>query len=136
MFGIATRRDPATGASVISATRVIDLVRACGLVVVIVTVSLASPAPSLDDARGLAIAITLGLSAVGWVAWMLSGSTGERRWLSLGSLILMGGAGGALAGLSPNSPAVAVGCAAPSARASGCGPRGRWPSWPRPWPRS
>ena len=43
---------------------------------------------------------------------MLSGSTGERRWLSLGSLILMGGAGGALAGLSPNSPAVAVGCAA------------------------
>ena len=112
MFGIATRRDPATGASVISATRVIDLVRACGLVVVIVTVSLASPPPSLDNARGLAIAITLGLSAVGWIAWMLSGSTGERRWLSLGSLILMAGAGGALAGLSPSSPAVAVGCAA------------------------
>jgi signal transduction histidine kinase len=112
VFGLATRRDPATGTSVVSVTRVIDLIRACGLVVVIVTVSLASPGPSSDDARGLAIAITLGLSAAAWVAWMLSGSTGERRWLNLGSLIVMGGAGGALAGLSPNSPAVAVGCAA------------------------
>ena len=112
MFGLATRRDPATGTSVVSVTRVIDLIRACGLVVVIVTVSLASPGPSSDDARGLAIAITLGLSAAAWVAWMLSGTTGERRWLNVGSLIVMGGAGGALAGLSPNSPAVAVGCAA------------------------
>ena len=112
MFGFATRRDPATGTSVVSVTRVIDLIRACGLVVVIVTVSLASPRPSSDGARGLAIAITLGLCAVAWVGWMLSGSTGERRWLSVGSLIVMAGAGGALAGLSPNSPAIAVGCAA------------------------
>ena len=79
MFGFATRRDPATGGRVVSVTRVIDLVRACGLVVVIVTVSLASPRPGSDSARGLAIAITLGLSAAAWVAWMLSGSTGERR---------------------------------------------------------
>ena len=112
MFGFATRRDPATGARVVSVTRVIDLIRACGLVVVIVTVSLASPRPGSDGARGLAIAILLGLSAAAWVAWMLSGSTGERRRLSLGSLIVMAGAGGVLAGLSPNSPAVAVGCAA------------------------
>jgi signal transduction histidine kinase len=97
---------------VVSATRLIDLVRACGLVVVIVTVSLASPRPGSDGARGLAIAIMLGLSAAAWVAWMLSGSTGERRWLNLGGLVVMAGAGGALAGLSPNSPAVAVGCAA------------------------
>jgi signal transduction histidine kinase len=80
--------------------------------VVIVTVSLASPGPGSDGARGLAIAIMLALSAAAWVAWMLSGSTGERRWLNLGSLVVMAGAGGALAGLSPNSPAVAVGCAA------------------------
>ena len=112
MFGFATRRDPATGARVVSVTRVIDLIRACGLVVVIVTVSLASPRPGSDGARGLAIAILLGLSAAAWVAWMLSGSTGERRRLNLGSLIVMAGAGGALAGLSPNSPAVAIGCAA------------------------
>ncbi len=112
MFGFVARRDPVTGARAVSATRVIDLVRACGLVVVIVTVSLASPGPGSDGARGLAIAIMLALSAAAWVAWMLSGSTGERRWLNLGSLIVMAGAGGALAGLSPNSPAVAVGCAA------------------------
>jgi signal transduction histidine kinase len=112
VFGFATRRDPATGARVVSVTRVIDLIRACGLVVVIVTVSLASPRPGSDGARGLAIAILLGLSAAAWVAWMLSGSTGERRRLSLGSLIVMAGAGGALAGLSPNSPAIAIGCAA------------------------
>jgi signal transduction histidine kinase len=54
----------------------------------------------------------LALSVVAWIAWMLSGSTGDRHWLSIGSLIAMGGVGGALAGLSPNSPAVAVGCAA------------------------
>ena len=110
MFGFMSRRDPVTGA--VSVTRIIDLVRACGLVVVIVTVSLASPGPGSPGARGLAIAITLGLSVVAWAAWMLSGSTGDRHWLSVGSLIAMGGVGGALAGLSPNSPAVAVGCAA------------------------
>jgi len=32
--------------------------------------------------------------------------------MSLGALVVMGAAGGVLAGLSPNSPAVAVGCAA------------------------
>src|SRR4029077_429082 len=109
VFGFMSRRDPATGA--ISVTRLIDLIRACGLLVVIVTVSLASPGPRSDGAIGVAIAIMLGLSAVAWVGWMLSGSTGDRYWLSVGSLIAMGGVGGALAGLSPNSPAVAVGCA-------------------------
>jgi signal transduction histidine kinase len=110
VFGFMSGRDPATGA--ISVTRLIDLIRACGLVVVIVTVSLASPGPRSDGAIGVAIAVMLALSVVAWIAWMLSGSTGDRHWLSIGSLIAMGGVGGALAGLSPNSPAVAVGCAA------------------------
>ena len=110
MFGFMSRRDQATGA--ISVTRLIDLIRACGLLVVIVTVSLASPGPRSDGAIGVAIAVMLALSVVAWIAWMLSGSTGDRHWLSVGSLIAMGGVGGALAGLSPNSPAVAVGCAA------------------------
>ena len=110
MFGFMSRRDPATGA--VSVTRMIDLIRACGLLVVIVTVTLASPRPGFDSAHGLAIVITLGLSVVAWVAWMLSGSTGDRHWLSAGSLVAMAGIGGTLAGLSPNSPAVAVGCAA------------------------
>ena len=110
MFGFVSRRDPATGA--VSVTRLIDLIRACGLLVVIVTVTLASPGPRSDGALGVAIAVMLGLSVVAWVAWMVSGSTGDRHWLSVGSLIAMAGVGGALAGLSPNSPAVAVGCAA------------------------
>ena len=110
VFGFVSRRDPATGA--VSVTRLIDLIRACGLLVVIVTVTLASPGPRSDGALGVAIAVMLGLSVVAWVAWMLSGSTGDRHWLSVGSLIAMAGVGGALAGLSPNSPAVAVGCAA------------------------
>jgi len=110
VFGFVSRRDPATGA--VSVTRLIDLIRACGLLVVIVTVSLASPGPGSDGALGVAIAVMLGLSVVAWVAWMLSGSIGDRHWLSVGSLIAMAGVGGALAGLSPNSPAVAVGCAA------------------------
>jgi signal transduction histidine kinase len=97
---------------VVSVTRVVDLVRACGLVVVIITVIFSSPGPGSKGARGVAIAVMLGLSAAAWVAWMLSGRTGERARLNLGSLIAMAGAGGALAGLSPNSPAVAVGCAA------------------------
>jgi hypothetical protein len=68
VFGFATRRDPATGGRAVSVTRVVDLVRACGLVVVIVTVSLASPGPGSAGAHGLAIAITLGVSAAAWVA--------------------------------------------------------------------
>jgi signal transduction histidine kinase len=110
VFGFMSRRDPATGA--INVTRLIDLIRACGLLVVIVTVTLASPGPRSGGAIGVAIAVMLALSVVAWIAWMLSGSTGDRHWLSIGSLIAMGGVGGALAGLSPNSPAVAVGCAA------------------------
>src|SRR6202042_646695 len=72
-------------------------------------VSLASPGPGTDTARGVAIAVLLGLSAAAWIVWMLS-----SRWpvLTVGSLVAMGAAGGVLAGLSPNSPAVAIGCAA------------------------
>ena len=66
---------------------------------------MASPRPGTDSALGLAIAVTLGLSAAAWIIWMLAG---RRRWMNLGSLVVMGAAGGVLAGLSPNSPAVAA----------------------------
>ncbi len=112
MFGFATRKDVVTGARVVNVTRVVDVIRAIGLVVVIITVSLASPRPGTDGARGLAIAIALGLSAAAWIVWLLAGNTGSRPWMNLGGLAVMGAAGGALAGLSPNSPAIAVGCAA------------------------
>jgi signal transduction histidine kinase len=112
VFGFATRWDPVTGNRVVSVARLVDAVRAFGLIAVIVSVVLADPGPGTPGPRGLTIAITLALSSVGWIAWLLSGSTGQRRGLSLGSLIVMGGAGGALAGVSASSPAIAVGCAA------------------------
>ena len=112
MFGFATRWDPVTGNRVVSVARMIDVVRAFGLVAVIVSVSLADPGPGTPGPRGVAIAVTLGLSGAGWLAWLMSGTTGQRRGLSLGSLVVMGGAGGVLAGVSPSSPAIAVGCAA------------------------
>ena len=93
----------------VNITRVIDIIRAIGLVVVIITVSLVSPGPGVDTALGLAIAVTLCLSAAAWIVWMLAE---HRPWLNLGSLVVMGVAGGVLAGLSPSSPAVAIGCAA------------------------
>ena len=104
-----TRKDAATGAGMVDVTRVIDIVRAVLLLVVIITVSAARPQPGTDGVRGAAIAVTLGLSVAAWIVWMLAGS---RRWMMVGGLVVMGAAGGALAGLSPNSAAVVVGCAA------------------------
>ena len=109
MFGLATRTDPATGARTVNVTRVIDVVRACGLVIVLVTVSLARPRPGTDGVRGVVITVVLVLSGLAWLAWMLSDRV-QRLWV--GSLVVMGAAGGVLAGVSPNSPALAVGCAA------------------------
>ena len=74
MFGFATRQDPVSGTSAVDVPRVIDGIRAAGLVVVIITVSLASPRPGTGGARGMAIAVTLGLSAAAWIVWMLSGA--------------------------------------------------------------
>jgi hypothetical protein len=76
---------------------------------VFITVSLASPGPSTSGARGTAIAVTLGLSAAGWIVWMLAGG---RVWPVYGGLSVMSAAGGVLAGLSWDSAAVAVPCAA------------------------
>ncbi len=109
MFGFVTRKDSVTGVRVVDVTRTIDVIRAAGLAVVIVTVCLASPRPGTESARGLAIAVTLGLSAAAWIVWMLS--VGRYR-ITTGSLATMAAAGSVLAGLSPNSPAVAIGCAA------------------------
>ncbi len=106
---IGTRKDPATGAGRVDVAWVTDAVRAIGLVVVLITVCVASPGPGTPGARGTAIAVFLGLSAAGWIAWMLAGS---RNWVNYAGLSAMSMAGGVLAALSPNSPAVAVGCMA------------------------
>ena len=98
-----------TGDRVVNVTRVIDLIRAAGLVVVIITVSVARPRPGIEAPRNLAVAVTLGLSAAAWIVWMLAE---DRPRTNLASLAVMGAVGGVLAGLSPNSPGVAIGCAA------------------------
>ena len=45
MFGFATQWDPVTGNRVVSVARMIDLVRAFGLVAVIISIALADPGP-------------------------------------------------------------------------------------------
>ena len=112
MFGFATRSDPVTGERVVSVARIIDVVRAFGLIAVIVSVSLAHPGPGTPGPRGITIAVTLALSSAGWLVWLVSGTAGQRRAPSLAGLVVMAGAGGVLAGASQFSPAIAVGCAA------------------------
>ena len=134
MFRFATRQDPVTGARVVDVARVIDAIRAVGLVVVIITVSLASPRPGTDEPRGIAIAVTLGLSAAAWIVWMLAG----HQALDDGREPGRDGGGGRRAGRAvAEQPGRrhrlrrGVQRGRPAA-----GPRRRWASWRRPWPRS
>jgi signal transduction histidine kinase len=91
-------------------TRAVDRFRALGVVAGLAAVVIfTQPRPWQDGGRGVAVAITVGLSATGWIAWMLA-----ARWprLLIPGLVLMGGAGGVLTGLSPASAAAAVGALA------------------------
>jgi signal transduction histidine kinase len=83
----------------------IKVVRLIVLVIVLVTVPLSTPHLGAG-ARGIAIAVTLVVSAVTWAIWNFVGDR-PRTWLAM--LVVMGAAGGALAGLSSLSTAVAVG---------------------------
>jgi signal transduction histidine kinase len=83
----------------------VNLIRVVVLVMVLVTVPLFTP-HFAQRGVGLATAVALAVSAAAWVVWQFA----ERRprlWLI--SLAVLGAAGGALAGLSPASTAVAVG---------------------------
>ena len=86
-------------------------VRVLVLVVVLVTVPLAEPHLGAG-ARGTAAAVALGVSAVSFVIWL---ATDRRKHLMVAALAVLGVAGGALAGVSPLSPAIALGCTATSA---------------------
>jgi signal transduction histidine kinase len=90
---------------------VIDVVRLLVLIMVLVTVPLAKPHPGVGP-RGIGVAVTLGICVISWGLWMLAR---QRYRLMVGSLIVMATAGGVLAGLSPESPAVAIGCMVTSA---------------------
>lgn len=102
-------RDQAVAAWVVGA------VRAAGLVFVLITVSAAEPRP-VAAGQGLAVGVALAVSAAAWIAWMLAG--GKRR-LAAAALMVMGLAGGALAGLSPSGPALVVGCMAVAGAGAG-----------------
>jgi signal transduction histidine kinase len=90
---------------------VIDVVRLLVLIMVLVTVPLAKPHPGVGP-RGIGVAVTLGICVISWGFWMRAR---QRYRLMVGSLIVMATAGGVLAGLSPESPAVAIGCMVTSA---------------------
>src|SRR5215469_2648496 len=90
---------------------VLEAVRVLVLVMVIATVPLANPHPG-PGPRGITVAVTLGVSIIAWICWMRSGM--HYRVMAW-SLIVMGLAGGILAGLSWNSPAIAIGCVVTSA---------------------
>ena len=83
----------------------IQAVRIIVLAMVVITVPLSTPHIG-KGGPGLAVAAALALAAAAWVAWQFSGRN-RQLWVIL--LVIMGAAGGALAGLSSLSTAVAVG---------------------------
>src|SRR5262249_55789694 len=83
----------------------VQAVRLVILVVVVVTVPFAKPHFG-GRAGGIALAVTLVVSAAAWVIWTFAGDR-PRLWVAM--LALMGAAGGVLAGVSSLSTAVAVG---------------------------
>jgi signal transduction histidine kinase len=85
----------------------IAAVRIIVLAMLVVTVPFASPRPGLTGAHAIAITIALAVSVVAWVVWLRSDSGYP---VMVTALAVMAASGGALAGLSPFSPAVAVGC--------------------------
>ena len=101
---LTARFDPrVTGAD---AFALVNAVRTLVLIGVLSTVPLAQPQLG-SGAAGIALAAALVVSAVSWLVWLWS----ERRERGIaGALAVMGVAGGVLAGLSPLSTAIAVGC--------------------------
>ena len=85
----------------------IAAVRVLVLLIVLATVPFASPHPGLASAHGIAIIVALAVSAIAWLVWL---RPGNRQPVMVAALAVMAAAGGALAGLSAFSPAVAVGC--------------------------
>jgi signal transduction histidine kinase len=83
----------------------VNVIRMAVLVAVVVTVPLFTP-HFATSGLGIAVAVTLGLSAASWLVWQFAGAR-PRLWLVM--LIVMGASGGALAGLSSLSTAVSVG---------------------------
>jgi signal transduction histidine kinase len=100
-----TRRGAVGGAA--NAPPAIRAVRIIVLVVMLATVPLATPHPGLTGPRSIAITVALVVCAVAWLVWL---RTDCRFAVMVTALSVMAVAGGTLAGLSPFSTAIAVGC--------------------------
>ena len=111
---LTARWGPGAAASSMDVPPVLEAVRFGVLVVVLITVPLADPHLG-HGARGITVAAALGLCAVSWVAWLLAR---RRVHMMVAALVVLAAAGGVLAGVSPLSTAVAVGCVVTSAAGS------------------
>ena len=105
------RSDPAAATSAAAVPPLLLAVRILVLVVVLVTVPLAEPHLGAG-ASGTGVAVALGVTAISYVIWLLAG---RREHLTVAALAVLGVAGGVLAGLSPLSTAIAIGCVATTA---------------------
>ena len=94
-----------TGVAEVKIPLAVQVTRVCVIVMVIVTVPLFTPNFGTGP-QGIAMAVALAISVVSWAVWQF-GESRPRLWLA--AFIVMGAAGGALAGLSSLSTAVAVG---------------------------
>jgi signal transduction histidine kinase len=110
---LATGSDPAT-----TPLPMLRIIRILVLLGVIATLPFATPRLALGG-HGLAIAITLGVCAVLWIAWMLTESSPRMAMLMLALLAVPAGV---IAGLDPLSTAVAVGCTVTSSAGSRLNP--------------
>jgi signal transduction histidine kinase len=108
---LIARWGPASATSEPDLPLILLAIRILILVVVLVTVPLAEPHLGAG-ARGTAVAVALGVSAISCITWL---TAGRRQHLTVAALAVLGVAGGALAGLSPLSTAIAFGCMATSA---------------------
>ncbi|HEX4094558.1 MAG TPA: histidine kinase [Trebonia sp.] len=86
---------------------VLNAVRLIVLLTVLATVPLAKPHPGLADAHSIAIAVAMAVVTIAWVVWLRASF---RYPVMVAALSVMAVAGGALAGLSPFSPAIAIAC--------------------------
>ncbi|HXZ69364.1 MAG TPA: histidine kinase, partial [Streptosporangiaceae bacterium] len=108
---LIARWDPVAATGVPAVPPILLAIRLLVLAVVLITVPLAEPHLGAGT-RGTAVAVALGVSAISCVTWL---AAGRREHLTVAALAVMGVAGGALAGLSPLSTAIAFGCMATSA---------------------
>jgi hypothetical protein len=99
-------RDLAVSPGALDVSPTLVAVRSIVLATVLVTVPLAEPHLGVG-AQGIAVAVTLAVCLAGGLVWLLA--RGRERVIVV-TLAVLGVAGGALAGLSPLSTAIAVGC--------------------------